>query len=204
MPPKGKRSVVALGYVVGIAGGSASGKSTLSAAVRSDLEHYGHRVEVVSYDRFMHSDMAISPTVTLPSGEVWFDRNHPESADTAAMLSEISARQETSDLVIVEGHLVLAIESIRATMDLAVYVELEDDARALRRMLRDMKGGRGNPDPAFIAEYYLTCAKPGHDKYIAPSRARADLVIRGDAPTSRSVQILSATLRGLMKTGPSA
>jgi hypothetical protein len=63
-----------------------------------------------------------------------------------------------------------------------------------------MNGARGNPDPAFISRYYRECAKPGHTRYVQPSRAHADLIVRGDADLPR----LAAMIRAVIRDGRSS
>jgi uridine kinase len=79
-------------------------------------------------------------------------------------------------------------------MDLRLFIELDADERALRRLLRDMKGERGFSDPAHIAAYYLECAREGHTHYIEPSRKYADLIVRGDAQWERIRPMLIAVI----------
>lgn len=183
--------------VVGIAGGSASGKSTLTAVLRPKLEESGLVVRSFGLDAYFWKDMTQSPTVTLPSGSVFFNRNHPDSADLERLLKDVEQARGEADILLLEGHFLLVYERARALMDLKVYVDLEPDVRALRRLVRDMKGGRGDTDPAWIAEYFLECAKKGHDQYIEPSKAYADFVVRGDADPERTADLLRATILGI-------
>jgi uridine kinase len=187
--------------IIGIAGGSASGKSTLSMALAQFLEAQtpSCRVEILSADRFYHRDMAKGPTLRLStSEEELFNFNHPDALDVEGLRGAILSRSTASDapeVLLVEGLMVLQIPSIRETLDVRIFVELEAEVRALRRMLRDMQGNRGNADPQFIATYYLECARVGHELFVEPSRVHADLIVRGDAEFARLLPLLARVVR---------
>lgn len=187
--------------VVGIAGGSASGKTTLTGALSRALTEQPPvvSVEVMGMDRYFYRGDAGGPRIVLPStGEELPDNNHPNSADNARLVADLNARiraAEAPQVVIVEGLMALHVPEIRACLDLRLFVELEADVRALRRLLRDMNGGRGTRDPAWIATYYRECARVGHNAYVEPSRTHADLIVRGDADPERIVPMLTAIIR---------
>ena len=83
---------------------------------------------------------------------------------------------------------------LRERCQLRLFIQLDADARALRRMLRNMKNGPVNADPEFIAAYYLESARAGHARYIEPSRVYADLTLRGDADFDRVAPIVAAAI----------
>ncbi|RYG65731.1 hypothetical protein EON80_16780 [bacterium] len=186
--------------VVGIAGGSASGKSTLAAALAQFLERQpsAPKVEVLSADRFYHRDMARGPVITSASfPEDQFNFNHPDALDVERLRESIKSRvaaEDAPNVLLIEGLMVLQIPSILALLDIRIFVELEADVRAVRRLMRDMQGGRGNADPQFIANYYLECARVGHELFVEPSRIHADLIVRGDADSSRLIPLLASTI----------
>ena len=163
---------------MGIAGGSCSGKSTFAKKVVDALASSGHSVVVIGLDAFYTRDLDRGPTITLTDGTTVFDFNQPAAIDDAAATAAIDA--STDRFVIVEGLFTLAIESIRSRLDYSVFIHLDADLRAIRRLLRDMKGGRASTDPEFIARYYIESARVGHAKYVEPSRAFADVEIIGD------------------------
>lgn len=192
--------------VVGIAGGSASGKSTLAVALSEFLtkDEPQCRVETLSADTFFKQDKTQAPIFVSPStGEEHLDRNHPDSTDNPRLIAAIEAHrlEETLDVLLVEGLMVLQITEIREKLDLRFFIELEADERALRRLLRDMKGGRANSDPQFIAAYYLECARVGHYRFVEPSRAYADLIVRGDADFGRVVPMIAAVIQARFRAG---
>jgi uridine kinase len=189
--------------VVGIAGGSASGKTTFAAALKQALEMGAPPlvVEVVGMDRYFYRGAAGGPTFVSPTtGQTVPDNNHPDSADNARLVADLDARRavgDAPDVILVEGLMTLAVPEIRERLDLRLFVELDADERALRRLVRDMGGGRGNGDPVSIARYYRECARVGHARYIEPSRVFADLIVRGDSDFARTAPLVAAVIRDL-------
>ena len=186
-------------YIVGIAGGSASGKTTFVAELLKVLaQNQQIKVEVVGMDKYFYRGLNGGPSFTSPStGETLPDNNDPGSADNARLVADLdlkSTAEEAPDVIIVEGLMTLHIDEIRKRCDLRIFIELDADLRALRRMLRDMNGGRGNTDPNFISTYYRECARVGHANYVEPSRVHADLILRGDSDFSRTAAIVARTI----------
>jgi uridine kinase len=165
-------------FVLGIAGGSCSGKSTFAKLVADELRSAGHPVVVIGLDAFYTRDLERGPTVTLSDGTTMFDFNQPSAIDVGAAVAAIEAAE--AEFAVVEGLFTLAIDQIRSRLDYAVFVHLDADLRAIRRLLRDMKGGRASTDPEFIACYYIESARVGHAKYVEPSRALANIEVIGD------------------------
>jgi uridine kinase len=194
--------------VVGIAGGSASGKTTIATALRGQLEAAGERVDVLATDPYMHHDLDRGPTFRAKAtGALTFDCNQPESVDWAAVLRDLDERLTASDAVdvlLVEGMMVLQLDEVRERLDLRLFVELDADERALRRLLRDMSSTRGLDDPVEIAAYYLESAKVGHAQWVEPSRVHADLILRGDASIERIGPLLLAAVEQLRSAVPSS
>ena len=183
--------------IVGIAGGSASGKSTFTAGLTDVLREArpGIEVSIISADAYYTRDVDNGPSLVLSTtGERIFDFNHPDAIDQARLVRDIARLGEGSeapDVILIEGLMVLHIPEIRELLDIKIFIELDADIRAVRRILRDMSGGRRSTDPQFIAAYYLECARVGHEKYVEPSRIYADLILRGDADFSRVAAMIS-------------
>lgn len=189
--------------VLGIAGGTASGKSTVAEAVARRL---GDRCLLVSHDRYYRS----LSEEHRSAPETWnFD--HPRALDTERMVADVDAlragrsallpvydfathsrlpesrhdRVEPREILVVEGILVLAEPELRERFDRSVYVHTADDLRLLRRIRRDrLERGREVDD---ILAQYLRTVRPMHEAFVAPSRAHADLVVDGAAPVAAAV-----------------
>jgi len=163
-------------------------------SLRDACSDRGLQARILALDSFYTRDVVRGPSVTLSDGSTMFDFNHPDAIDSEAAIQAID---EASDAVlIVEGLFALAVDGIRDRLDTRVFVELDADLRAVRRLLRDMKGGRTSTDPEFIARFYVESARPGHARFVQPSSAYAELVVRGDAAgLASAVPALLARIR---------
>lgn len=189
-------------FIIGVAGGSASGKSTFVAALAQALAEGGAPLDVraVNTDRYFRQRDPNGPTVMLPNGETHFDYNRPDSVDNARLaddLDRLSRGAEAPDVLLVEGLMVLYLPEIRERLDLRLFMELDADERALRRLLRNLADknpvdlGTGQ----WIADYYNASARLGHIRYVEPSRIHADLILRGDADFRRTAAMIAAIVR---------
>ena len=177
--------------IIGIAGGSGSGKSTFTNRIK---KHFGDDVVVIYHDNYYRRQDGI-----LFEKRVKVNYDHPDSLETDLLVEHLKqlkagksiecpvydySQHNRSDKVIkieprpvilVEGILLLADERIRDLLDIKVYVEADADERILRRISRDVEE-RGR-DLNGIIEQYLTTVKPMHYLYVEPTRAKADIVI---------------------------
>lgn len=179
-------------FVVGIGGGSCSGKSTLAAALREALTPLS--VRLVNMDTYMLREKG--PHLTLSTGEHLPDNNHPESTDNALALAAIHSSRD--QVVIVEGLMVLHLPQIVRILDMALFVETDAAIRTARRILRSHER---QPDQSleWIARYFLECAVPGHEAYVEPSRKSADFVVSGSDKSPRSVTLLAQMIRACVQ-----
>lgn len=185
--------------IVGVAGGSASGKSTLVAALADALEQmHAWRPAILATDSYVNAGAADGPTFFSPSaGEAMFDWNHPRSVDWPRLLRDLGTLANDPAgprIIFVEGLMVLHDSTLRPYLDIRLFVDLDADVRALRRLLRNMGRDGMNNDPNFIANYYRECARVGHARYVEPSREHADLIVRGDADWTRVGPLLIAMI----------
>lgn len=179
--------------VVGIAGGTGSGKTTLAHALH---EHFSDCSVLISQDSYYRDLSHLSPE---ERDMVNFD--HPNALDFElleahliqlkqgkaiekpiydfATHTRIASNEviESAPLVIIEGILLFAVSEIRDLFDLKVYIDTDDDVRILRRMERDIHE-RGR-DFKSVKNQYLSTVKPMHDKFVEPSKNSADVVIWG-------------------------
>ena len=177
--------------IIGVAGGTGSGKSTFTNRLRDCFQedvaviyHYNY------YKR--HDDLPFEERKKL-------NYDHPDALETDLLLehlnllrqgipvecpvydysqhnrSDRTVRIEPKKVILVEGILLLADPRIRDLLDIKIYVEADADERILRRVVRDVKE-RGR-DIDNIVEQYLTTVKPMHYMYVEPTRVTADLVI---------------------------
>ena len=180
-------------YVIGIAGGSGSGKSTFAARLR---EQFPDSVAFISCDNYYraHDDISLEERRLL-------NYDAPESLEFDLMVTHLQAlkRGEAVDcpvydftlhnrsdkvlhidpkpVILVDGILILSDPALRETFDLRIYVETDADERILRRARRDMEV-RGREIDDIMAQY-LTTVKPMHEQYVEPSKKHADLILNG-------------------------
>lgn len=189
--------------VVAIAGGTASGKSTLC---RGLAEHLGDRANVLLHDRYYR-------TVPAELAETW-NYDEPSSLETDLMVRHVDAlrrgqpvevpcydfavhgrlerreRLEPREFLLVEGILVLTDPALRERFDVSVFVHVPADIRLARRLLRDMSE-RGREPRGIIARYQST-VRPMHEAWVEPSRVHADHVFDGTrAPAELLADLLS-------------
>ena len=177
--------------IIGIAGGSGSGKSTFTNRVK---KYFGDDVTVIYHDNYYRRQDGIpfEKRVTV-------NYDHPDSLETDLLVEHLKQLKagktiecpvydynqhnrseeiitiEPKPVILVEGILLLADERIRDLLDIKVYVEADADERILRRILRDVEE-RGR-DLHGIIDQYLATVKPMHYMYVEPTRAKADIVI---------------------------
>ena len=180
-------------YIIGIAGGSGSGKSTFAERL---LAEFPDSIALVSCDNYYkaHDDLPLEERRLL-------NYDAPESLEFDLMVAHLKSlkrgeavdcpvydytlhtrsdkveRIEPRPIILVDGILILADPALRETFDLRIYVEADADERILRRARRDMETrGRCIDD---IMHQYLTTVKPMHEQYVEPSKRHADLILNG-------------------------
>jgi len=179
-------------FVLGIAGGTGSGKTTVAERVMAGLPagagaiidhdaYYRDRShlprearESINYDHpdAIETELLVKHLGELRAGRAvevprYDFREHARHADTR--------RVEPAPVVVVEGILVLADEHLRALMDLKLFVDTDADIRLMRRLERDI-GQRGRTF-AQVQEQYLSTVRPMHLGFVEPSKRFADLII---------------------------
>eukprot|EP00889_Picochlorum_renovo_P007826 jgi/Picre1/34856/NNA_002322.t1 len=185
-------------FVIGVAGGTASGKTTVCDYIMQRL--HDQCVVMLSQDSFYRG-------LTQEEKDNVSDYNfdHPDAFDHKALMACIQtlkarkavnvpvydfkthARSEKTqhvmpaDVVIIEGILVLHMEDVRQECNMKIFVDTDDDVRLARRIQRDV-AVRGR-DVAGVIDQYTKFVKPAFDMFVAPSRRHADIIIpwqRGD------------------------
>ena len=180
-----------MSIIIGVAGGTGSGKSTFTNILK---EAFGDKITVIYHDNYykcrddipfeerkklnydspdaFETDLLIKHLHALKNGESILC---PVYDFTVHNRSDRTVLVKPSDVIVVEGILVLCDTTLRSMFDIKIYVEADADERILRRVIRDVKE-RGR-DVEGIAAQYLTTVKPMHYIYVEPTRALADIVI---------------------------
>ena len=203
--------------VIGVAGGSGSGKTTVVARIVDSLGP--DQVTVIEHDRYYRSypDLRLEERASL-------NHDHPHALETDLLVRHIDAlragqrvevptydftrhaRLERTDLmwprraIIVEGILILADAALRQRMDVKVFVDTDDDTRFIRRLQRDVKE-RGRTLDSVI-EQYLGTVKPMHLEFVEPSKRYADLIVPLGGHNTVAVDLLLSMIRSLTGTTP--
>ncbi len=191
-------------YLIGLAGGSASGKTTFAQALLHRLTHAqpALRAELLSTDAYFLPAGQIPTFVSPSTGLETPHYNRPDSLNLPALLADLNARRQSTpkaaDVILLEGLMVLAIPQLRELCDLRLFLDAPGEVRALRRLVRNL-GHSYDPivgqDAAAIANYYLESAWVGHEQFVQPSRVYADFLLRGDGDFQRSASLIAALVR---------
>ena len=177
--------------IIGIAGGSGSGKSTFTNRLK---EYFQDKITVIYHDNYYKRQIGVPF-----EDRVKVNYDHPDSLETDLLLEHLKqlknnkaiecpvydfAAHNRSDeviqiqpnkVIIVEGILLFSNSELRDMFDYKIYVDSDADERILRRILRDVQE-RGR-DLEGVIQQYLTTVKPMHNLYVEPTRQLADIVI---------------------------
>ena len=177
--------------LIGIAGGTGSGKTTLTRHLK---EHFGDSVTVIGHDSYYK----------LQEGKTYEERarvnyDHPSAFDTDLLIQHLKELKtghavqcpvysyvehnrtdetvtvQPNKVILVEGILIFQNPTLRDMFDIKIFVEADADVRILRRCLRDVEQ-RGRTLQSVVTQY-LTTVKPMHEQYVEPSRKYADIVV---------------------------
>jgi len=162
-------------FVIGIGGGSASGKSTIAETLSRKLSPL--RVRVINQDRYFHGGARLPTHANHAGTRSWPDHNHPDSFDFPRLRRDLAAARAGDDeVIILEGILVLHDAELRGLMDLKVFVAADADERIVRRIRRNLAAGAGLDG---ICDFYLDSVRYRHREFCEPTRAHADVVVPG-------------------------
>ncbi|WP_405131205.1 uridine kinase [Paenibacillus sp. FSL H8-0317] len=193
--------------IIGIAGGTGSGKTTVA---RSVIDRLGSaKVTFISQDNYYKDQSQLTPEQRRLT-----NYDHPFAFDNDLLIEHLTllkkgqaayapvydftidnrAANETVELapnhiVIVEGLHVLIDEHLRSLMDIKVFVDTDSDVRILRRVLRDIEERRRTIQSVY--KQYLETVKPMHDAFIEPSKKYADIIIPEGGHNEVGIQMLS-------------
>ncbi|MEZ5372281.1 MAG: uridine kinase [Microthrixaceae bacterium] len=206
-------------YVIGIAGGSGSGKTTVT---RSIIEADGvSSVTMITVDSyyFDQSDRPMAERAKVnydaPEAFEWpLVHDHlsalrsgravdvPVYDFTTHTRSPLTERAQPGAVVVIDGILVLHDPALRQLLDLAVYLDVDDDLRFIRRLERDV-AERGRTTDT-VVQQYLTTVRPSHLQFVEPTRRFADVVIPHGGRNAPAISMLVALIRervGLATSG---
>ena len=200
--------------VIGVAGGTGSGKSTLVKRLQEAFK--GDDVVTLCHDYYYkaHTELTYEERTKL-------NYDHPQAFDTQMLVEHIKALKENvpiehpvysfvehnrlpqtvhvkpSRVIIVDGILIFENKELRDLMDIKVYVDTDADIRLARRILRDVCD-RGRTMQSVISQYTQT-VKPMHEEFVEPSKKYADVIIPEGGFNSVAVEMLIQNIRSLIE-----
>lgn len=199
--------------VIGITGGSASGKTTVAHAI---YEHFSQSSSIMLLEQDSYYKAS-----ALPFAErKLINYDHPLAFDTPLLVNDLKqllARKpiekpvydytdhnrstetvhvEPKDVIILEGILILADEELRNLMDIKVFVDTDDDIRVIRRIQRDMvERGRSLDN---IIEQYRDTVKPMYHEFIEPTKRYADLIVPEGGENQVAIDLLATKIQSIL------
>lgn len=177
--------------VIGIAGGTGSGKTTITKKL---VQRFGGDVSVIYHDNYYkaHHNMPYEERAKL-------NYDHPDSFDTDILIEDLKQLRaghsikcpvydysihdrtdhtitvKPARVIIVEGILFFQSKELCDLMDIKIYVDTDADVRILRRIVRDVRDRGRSLDS--VVNQYLTTVKPMHEQFVEPSKRNADIII---------------------------
>ena len=187
--------------IIGVAGGTASGKSTLVKKLQEAFE--GESVITLSFEErtklnYDHpgafdTDMMIEDIMKLKKGRSVF---RPVYSFVNHNRTDKTVKVEPAQVIIIDGILILENRTLRELMDVKVYVDTDPDVRLGRRLLRDVQE-RGRSIESVLTQYFCT-VKPMHDEFVEPSKRYADIIIPEGGFNSVAVSMLIHNINSLI------
>ncbi|MGJ3830984.1 uridine kinase [Lactiplantibacillus plantarum] len=199
--------------VIGVTGGSGSGKTTVSNAIYNQLS--GQSLLILQQDSYYNdqSEMTMAERHAV-------NYDHPLAFDTDLMIKQIkqllayqpiekpvydyeqytrsdkTIHQEPRDVIIVEGVLILDDQRLRDLMYIKVFVDPDDDIRIIRRIQRDIKE-RGRTLDSVIGQYLAT-VKPMYHQFVEPTKRYADLIVPEGGENEVAIDLLTTKVRSIL------
>ncbi len=197
-------------YVIGIAGGTGSGKTTFSRELVATL--MTNRIVYISHDSYYRdlSDLPFSERVKIN-----FD--HPDSLETDLMIrhleilrsgkavdipiydfvehtrSDKTEHVEPQPVILIEGILIFAVKELRDLMDMKIFVDTDADIRFMRRLTRDIEE-RGRSLKS-VCDQYFNVVRPMHEAFVEPSKRYADIIVPRGGRNRAALDMVAAKIR---------
>lgn len=200
--------------VFGVAGGTASGKTTVARAI---LDAVGaSQIAYLPHDAYYHDRVDL-----LFEDRARLNYDHPDSLDTKLFVRHIKDLRmsspvhvpvydfttdrrtedtilvEPAPIILVDGILIFTKRKLRDLMDIKIFVDTDADVRFIRRLQRDMKERGRSLDS--VVQQYLETVRPMHLKFVEPSKRYADIIIPGGGQNRVAMEMVVSRLQMLLK-----
>ena len=201
--------------IIGIAGGSASGKTSVARRLVETFDDT-NTVTIIRQDDYYHDQSHMPFQERLKT-----NYDHPDAFDNELLVSHLktllegkdiekpiydfsvhtrkeeTVKVEPRDIIILEGILVLSDPEIRNLLDIKIYVDTDADVRIIRRLVRDINE-RGRTVDSVINQY-LTVVRPMHLQFIEPTKRYADLIVPEGGHNKVAIDIISANIKHILQ-----
>lgn len=210
MATKNKRPVI-----IGVTGGSSSGKTTVSKAILQRL--LGHSISIIQQDSYYNdqTDMTMEQRKNV-------NYDHPNAFDNDLLVEHLNdllayktiekpvydyttftrskqtEKQEPTDVIILEGILTLNDDRLRNLMDIKVFVDTDDDIRLIRRIQRDTKERDRSLDS--VIQQYLATVRPMYHQFVEPTKRYADIIIPRGGENAVAIDLLATKVKAIFGT----
>ena len=200
--------------IIGVTGGSDSGKTTVSRAIFEQL--HGHSLLMLQEDSYYNdqSDMPFEERIKT-------NYDHPNAFDTELLVKQLKdlldwktiekpiydytehtrssevEKVEPKEVIILEGILVLNDPALRDLMDIKIFVDTDDDIRIIRRIQRDIEE-RGRSLQSVIDQYKST-VKPMYHQFIEPTKRYADIIVPEGGENQVAIDLLVTKVRDILR-----
>jgi len=201
--------------VIGIAGGTGSGKTTIT---RRLMERFGGDVSVIYHDNYYkaHHNMPYEERAKL-------NYDHPDAFDTDLLIQAVRELKaghavtcpvydytihdrsdqvlvvQPAKVIIVEGILIFQSRELCKEMDIKIYVDTDADVRILRRIMRDVRD-RGRSLDSVVSQY-LDTVKPMHEQFVEPSKRNADIIVPEGGHNKVALEMVMERVRAHLERG---
>ena len=198
---------------IGIAGGTGSGKTTITRRI---VREFGGDVAVLHHDSYYraHDDLPYAERAKL-------NYDHPNAFETDLMLEHVRALKRGESIqcpvydftvhnrskdtvtvkparvLMIEGILIFAERELCREMDIKLFVDTDADVRILRRIVRDVRDRGRSLDS--VVKQYLNTVKPMHEEFVEPSKRNADLIIPEGGRNQVAMDIVMERIRGYLR-----
>lgn len=184
-------------FIIGIAGGTASGKTTFTDKLEKALSK--HKICVIHMDSYFKPENERPYSEAPVSGKMYIDDNHPLTMDLPKLFRDLLDIIDNSlhDIVIIEGLLTLWDKDIYSKLDLKLFVECNADERTIRRLKRNMEWGLSFEE---ISDVYLNMVRYRHDEFVKPTKWKADIIINGSTLPTCSVDMVASYVNCIIES----